>query len=177
MKKLQTDTWSGERLTNIQATSRPEYSWPEIWSKYVESCSTERKLHFGQLKSEARQCGKIKDTEKNARKKLESSMDLAVPCKVQKLGHGETGGKDESNPPRAKYACMVEADESTKKAHWKNATKRSRRSPCGEGIQLVESLHSCAQVYSYAPSNENFRMRQPLVAKSGRSSKHCQHCK
>ena len=26
-------TWSGGRLTRKQLTSRPDYSWPELWEK------------------------------------------------------------------------------------------------------------------------------------------------
>ena len=49
---------------------------------------------------------------------LESSMDSAAPCKVQKLGHGESAGKNESNTRRSKYACVVEAHESARTV-WK----------------------------------------------------------
>ena len=52
---------------------------------------------------------------KNACKKLESSVDSAVPCKIHNLGHGETGGTDESNIRRLKYTCIVEGHESTRK--------------------------------------------------------------
>ena len=44
----------------------------------------------------------FKDTMKNEGKKLESSMDSAMPCKVRSLGHGETCGENESNTRRSK---------------------------------------------------------------------------
>ena len=34
---------------------------------------------------------------KNARKKLEPSMESATHCNVQKVGHGETSGENKSN--------------------------------------------------------------------------------
>ena len=49
----------------------------------------------------------------NARKKLETPMALAVPCKTsKKCKHGETRGK--TNEIISKLACILEASESTR---------------------------------------------------------------
>ena len=52
----------------------------------------------------------IKETIKNARKKLETPMAPAVPCKTsKKWKHGETRGK--TNEIKSKLACILEAGE------------------------------------------------------------------
>ena len=52
----------------------------------------------------------FKETIKNARKKLETSVALAMPCKIMKKNCGSGG----SNKVKTKLACILEADESTR---------------------------------------------------------------
>ena len=55
----------------------------------------------------------FKETIKNARKKLETSVAPAMPCKISKNNkHGETRGK--TNEIKSKLACILEASESTR---------------------------------------------------------------
>ena len=51
----------------------------------------------------------FKETIKNARKKLETSVAPAMPCKIMK-----NCGSDGSNKIKTKLACILEADESTR---------------------------------------------------------------
>ena len=51
-----------------------------------------------------------KETIKNARKKLETSVSPAMPCKIMKKNCGSDG----SNKVKTKLACILEADESTR---------------------------------------------------------------
>ena len=51
----------------------------------------------------------FKETIKNARKKLETSVAPAVPCKIMK-----NCGNGASNKIKTKLACILEADESTR---------------------------------------------------------------
>ena len=51
----------------------------------------------------------FKETIKNARKKLETSVAPAMPCKNQK-----NCGSGASNKIKTKLACILEADESTR---------------------------------------------------------------
>ena len=51
--------WSGERLTKIQATTRPDHLWPEIWFGTSKSSSTKGKATMGHRETEARQCEKV----------------------------------------------------------------------------------------------------------------------
>ena len=51
----------------------------------------------------------FKETIKNAREKLETSVAPAMPCKIMK-----NCGSDASNKIKTKLACILEADESTR---------------------------------------------------------------
>ena len=51
----------------------------------------------------------FKETIKNARKKLETSVAPAMPCKIMK-----NCGSGGSNKIKTKLACILEADESTR---------------------------------------------------------------
>ena len=51
----------------------------------------------------------FKETIKNARKKLETSVAPAMPCKIMK-----NCGSGTSNKIQTKLACILEADESTR---------------------------------------------------------------
>ena len=52
----------------------------------------------------------FKETIKNARKKLETPIAPAMPCKIMKKNCGSGG----SNKNKTKLACVLEADESTR---------------------------------------------------------------
>ena len=52
----------------------------------------------------------LKETIKNARKKLETSVAPAMPCKIMEKNCGSGG----SNKIKTKLACILEADESTR---------------------------------------------------------------
>ena len=55
----------------------------------------------------------FKETIKNARKKLETPVALAMRCTTSKKGkHGDTRGK--TNEFKSKTACILEASESTR---------------------------------------------------------------
>ena len=58
----------------------------------------------------------FKETIKNARKKLETSVAPAMPCKIMK--NCGSGGSNKisggSNKVKTKLACILEADESTR---------------------------------------------------------------
>ena len=55
----------------------------------------------------------FKETIKNARRKLETLMAPTMPCKTCKINkHGETRSK--TNDFKSKFACILEASESTR---------------------------------------------------------------
>ena len=89
--------WSGVRLTRKQLTSRPDHLWPELWKSMGRNAKlkerqkwSEEKLH---LENATNLRGiyfidpedtEFKETIKNARKKLETSVAPAMPCKIIK---------------------------------------------------------------------------------------------
>ena len=90
-------TWSGKRLTRKQLTSRPDHLWPELWKSMGKNAKlkekqkwSEEKIHFDSARKLRGICfidpedKEFKETIKNARKKLETSVAPAMPCKIMK---------------------------------------------------------------------------------------------
>ena len=114
--------WSGERLTRKQLTSRPDHLWPELWKSMGKHAKrkekqkrSNEKLHLENLRklrgsiSSTQRTRNWKKTIKNACKKLETSVALAMPSKIVK-----NCGSGTSNKIQTKLACILEADESTR---------------------------------------------------------------
>ena len=118
--------WSGWRLTKRQATSRPDYLWPELWTKWGRNAKLKEKQKWSIEKPKLNNARRLrgidfidpedkefKETIKNVRKKLETPMAPAMPCKTSKNSqHSLTRGK--SNEMKSKLACFLEANESTR---------------------------------------------------------------
>ena len=118
--------WSGGRLTRKQLTSRPDHLWPELWTKLGRNAQLKEKQKWSHEKLHLENTRKLrgiyfidqedkefKETIKNARKKLETPMAPAMPCKTSKNSqHGATRGKSYEMKP--KLACILEASESTR---------------------------------------------------------------
>ena len=92
----------------------------------------------------------FKETIKNARKKLETSVAPAMPCKIVK-----NCGSGASNRIQTKLACILEADESTRMRMGKLDTAKSRRPYCRKRREFITALQLGSQIYSYASSYEN----------------------
>ena len=117
---------SGERLTKRQATSRPDHLWPELWRGLARSAKLREKHTWAfekpKLVNARRLRGiyvidpddkEFKETIKNARRKLETPMVPAMPCKTcKKNKHGETRTKTDDF--KSKFACILVASESTR---------------------------------------------------------------
>ena len=86
--------WSGERLTRKQLTSRPDHLWPELWKSMGKHAKLKDKQKWSEEKFHFENARKLrgiyfidtedtefKETIKNARKKLETSVAPAMPCK------------------------------------------------------------------------------------------------
>ena len=118
--------WSGWRLTRKQLTSRPDHLWPELWYTMKKNAKLKEKQKWSHEKLHLENARKLrgiyfidpedkefKETIKNARKKLETSIAPAMPCKTSKNNqHVVTGGQ--SNDIKSKLACILEASESTR---------------------------------------------------------------
>ena len=90
-------TWFRERLTKKQTTSRPDYLWPEIWKDMSEAARRKEKQQWAVEKPKLDNARRLrgiyftdpadaefKDTLKNARRKLEVPMPVAMPCKIRR---------------------------------------------------------------------------------------------
>ena len=116
-------TWSGGRLTRKLFTSRPDHLWPEIWKTMGRNAKLKEKQKWSHEKLHLENARKLrgvyfidpedkefKETIKNAGKKLETSVALAMPCKIMKKNCGSGG----SYKIKTRLACILEADESTR---------------------------------------------------------------
>ena len=117
---------SGGRLPRKQLTSRPDLLWPELWRGMSKNAKLREKHKWAiekpKLDNARRLRGiyfidpedkEFKETIKNARRKLETPMAPAMPCKTcKKNKHGETRSK--TNDFKSKFACILEASESTR---------------------------------------------------------------
>ena len=91
-------------LTRKQFTSRPDYLWPELWTKLGKNAELKEKQKWSHEKLHLDNARKLrgiyfidpedtefKETIKNARKKLETPMAPAMPCKCQSSNARELG--------------------------------------------------------------------------------------
>ena len=85
----------GKRLEEIQATTRPDYLWPEIWIGTSKAAKKKEKqgwaMEIPKLNNARKlrrinfidpEDGEYKETIKNARKILEVPMEATMPCKI-----------------------------------------------------------------------------------------------
>ena len=107
--------WSGRRLTRKQLTSRPDHLWPELWETMRKHAKLTEKQKWSNEKLHLENARKLrgiyftdpedkkfKESIKNARKKLETSVAPAVPCKIMK----KNCGSGASNKIKTKLACV-----------------------------------------------------------------------
>ena len=118
--------WSGRRLTKRQVASRPDHLWPELCIKLGRNAKLKEMQKWPhekpKLDNARRSRGiysidpedkEFKETIKNARKKLETPVAPAMPCKTSKKSkHGVTRSK--TNDIKSKFACILEVSESTR---------------------------------------------------------------
>ena len=114
--------WSGGGLTRKQLTSRSDHLWSELKKSMGKHAKLKEKQKWSNEKFHLENARKLrgiyfidpedtefKETIKNARKKLETSVAPVMPCKIMKYC-----GSGASNKIKTKLACILEADESTK---------------------------------------------------------------
>ena len=115
-----------ERLTRRQATSRPDHLWPELWIKLGRNAKLKEKHEWSDEKPKLDNARRLrgiyfidpedkefKETIENARKKLETPVAPAMPCKTSKKNKkGETRSKTDGF--KSKFACILEASETTR---------------------------------------------------------------
>ena len=123
--------------TDKEATSRPDSLWLEIWKDMPEASKRKEKQKWAIEKPKLDNAGKLrgiyfidpadeefKETNQNARRKLEVPMSAAMPCKTRGREYRETCGAP--GLCKSEYARIVEADESIyEKACGRDSTYRS----------------------------------------------------
>ena len=93
----------------------------------------------------------FKETIKNARKKLETSIAPAMPCKIIK----KNCGSGASNKIKTRFACILEAGESTRLRMGESLPTHHEDHIAGKGNNLLQQKIFGSQIYSYASSYEN----------------------
>ena len=89
----------------------------------------------------------VKETIKNARKKLETSVAPAMPCKISK-NKKNCGNSDKSNKIKSKLACILEASESTRPRMGESLPNHHEDHIAGQGDN---SLQHCNLVHKFIP--------------------------
>ena len=92
----------------------------------------------------------FKETIKNARKKLETSVAPAMPCKIMKKS-----GSGGSNKIKTKLACILEADESTRMCMGNSIPHNHEDQIAGKG---ENSLQHYNLVHKFIPMPQATKM-------------------
>ena len=140
-------------LTRKQLTSRPDHLWPELWEKMGKNTKLKEKQKWSHEKPQLDNARKLrgiyfidpedkefKETIKNARKKLETPMAPAMPCKIMK----KKCGSGVSNKIKTRLACILEADESTR-------LRMGESLPNHIAAKGNNSLQHCDLVHKFIP--------------------------
>ena len=140
--------WSGRRLTRKQTTSRPDRLWPEIWNDMSHASKRKEKPKWAIEKPKLDTARKLrgiylidlddeefKEIRKNARRKLEVPVPAAMLCETPREECRETCNGTENC--KTKDACIVEADESTRKCLEGTLHKNDEDHITGKGINSL----------------------------------------
>ena len=113
-----------EEITRKQLTSRPDHLWPDLCEKMGRNAQLKKRQKWSHEKLHLDNARKLrgiyfidpedkefKETIKNARKKFETSVALAMPCKI--LKNSKNCGSGGYNKVKSTLACILEASEST----------------------------------------------------------------
>ena len=159
------------RLTRKQTTSRPDTLWPEIWKDVSDASKRNQKQKWAILKPKLDNARRlrgvyiidpddeeIRDTMKNARRKLEVPMPAAMLCKLQREKYRETCRVDEC---KTKYPCIVEADESMRKRMEGSPHKNHEDHIAGKGMN---SLNHCNLVRKFIPLLQQMKIPDAKAA-------------
>ena len=162
---------SGERLTKRQATSRADHLWPEIWIKLGRNAKLKEKQKWSDEKPKLDNARRLrgiyfidfedkefKETIKNARKKLETPVAPDMLCKTSKKSkNGETRSK--TNNFKSKFACILEASESTRLHMEESLPNYCEDHIAGRGDNSLQHCNLVHKIYSYASNNEETRSK------------------
>ena len=158
-------TWSGRRLTRKQLTSRPDHLWPELWKSMGKNAKLEEKQKWAEERIHLDNARKLrgiyfidpedkefKETIKYACKKLETSVALAMPCKIMK-----NCGSGASNKIKTKLACILEAGESTRMRMGNSTPHHHEDHTAGKGENSLQHLNL---VHKFIPMPQSIKFLQ-----------------
>ena len=152
--------WSGARK---QQTSRPDRLWPELREKMGKNAKLKEKQKWSHEKLHLDNARKLrgfyfidpedkefKETIKNARKKLETSVAPAMPCKIMK-----NCGNSRYDKNTTKLACILEANESTRMRMGNSAPHNHEDHIAGKG---ENSLQHYNLVHKFIPMSQAMKI-------------------
>ena len=168
--------WSGERLTKIQTTSRPDHMGPDAWMKIGKVAQRREKQEWATEKEKLEHARILrgiysidpsdeehKDIIKNARRKLETSKAAAIPCKraFPQACFRETvvskTEKAKASEAKTRFSCIT-AHESTRQ-RIESVTQRIHEEHfAGKGQNSV-LLYNSVHEFSDAASDEDSRCK------------------
>ena len=159
-----------------QHTSRPDHLWPELWKSMGKHAKLKEKQKWSDEKLHLENARifrgiyfidpedtEFKETIKNARKKLETSVAPAMPCKIIKSN--KNCGSGASNKTKTKLACILEADGSTRLRMGEFLPNRHEDHIAGKGDN---SLQHYNVVHKFIPMPQAMKRMQQWI-KNGRN--------
>ena len=172
--------WSLQRLTRKQVTSRPDYLWPELWTKMGRNAKLKERQKWSHEKPQLDNARKLrgiyfidpedkefKETINNARKKLETPVAPTMPCKISKNNQNWVT-RGESNEIKSKLACILEASESTRLRMGESLPNHHEDHIAGKGDN---SLQHYNLVHKFIPLPQAKKIPAAKAAVNGRNWK------
>ena len=107
-------------------------------------------------------------------KKLELPLEFRHDLQnyiQHKLGHWVTRGENDSNTRRARYACLVEAHETTRTRIGKIDARGDGDLNCRQGSNSLTHYNLVHKPIPISRAMNTLRMRKPQLTRSGQSSK------
>ena len=151
----------------IQTTTRPDHIWPEAWMK-IGKAAQKKKTRMGTRETETWECQKFerisfhwskcddyKDIIKNARRKLETPMAAAMPCKrtIAQTSNRETVAlksvKAEASETKTRFGCVAESQDFTR-PRIESVTKRSHEDHIAVKRQNSVLHHNLAHKFQHS---------------------------
>ena len=139
-----------ERLTKRQVTSRPDHLWPELWIKFGTNAQLKEKHKWAieqpKLVNARKLCGiyfidpedkEFKETIRNASKNWKHQwLPLCLARLARKNKNGEIRGK--THGFKSKFACILEASESTRLRMGESLPNRHEDHIAGKGDNSLQ---------------------------------------
>ena len=162
-------------------TSRQDHLWPELWEKMGQNAKLKEKQKWSHEKLHLDNARKLrgvyfidpedkefKETIKNALKKLETPVALAMPCKI--LKNNNNCGSGASNKGKTKLACILQAGESTRLRMGESLLNHQEDHIAGKGDNSLQH-YTLVHKFSYASSYENSRSKGSSEQRMGKLEK------